>query len=132
MGLDAQFLDDGCCGMAGSFGFEPEKYAVSMKVGELGVIPKVRGAAKNTLIIADGFSCRTQIEQATDRRGLHLAQVMQMALREGSHEISAGYPERNWLGLRRNDGYAREVMLLAGAALTAGAVLFWRSQRRTS
>jgi hypothetical protein len=91
----------------------------------------VRGAAKDTLIIADGFSCRTQIEQATDRRGLHLAQVIQMAMREGLRGTPGEYPERNWLGLRRNDGYAREVML-AGAALAAGAVLFWRSQRRIS
>src|SRR5262249_23511311 len=58
MGLDLTMLDDGCCGMAGSFGFEPSKYELSMKVGELAVLPKVREAAKNSLIIADGFSCK--------------------------------------------------------------------------
>src|SRR2546430_2464317 len=99
-----------------------------MKVGELGVLPKVRAAAKDTLIVADGFSCRTPIEQATDRRGLHLAQVMQMALHEGSRGTSGEYPEKNWQRLRRNDGYVREV-LWAGAALAMCGVLSWRSQR---
>ena len=72
-------LDDGCCGMAGSFGFEPSKYELSMKVGELGVLPKVRATGQDSLILADGFSCKTQIEQATDRHALHLAQVLRMA-----------------------------------------------------
>ena len=70
LGLDYEILDSGCCGMAGSFGFEAGHYQVSMNVGELVLLPAVRRAAKDTLIIADGFSCREQIRQATDREAL--------------------------------------------------------------
>ncbi len=82
MGLDHEVLDSGCCGMAGSFGFEKEKYEVSMAAGERVLLPAVRKADERTMVIADGFSCQEQIAQATDRRALHLAQVIQMALRE--------------------------------------------------
>src|SRR5262249_35649371 len=95
MGLDAEVLDSGCCGMAGSFGFEAgENHEVSLKVGELVLLPRVRDAARNTLILADGFSCRQQIEQGTKRRGLHLAQALQMAIRHGEAGIAGDYPER--------------------------------------
>jgi hypothetical protein len=85
MGMDFQVLDSGCCGMAGSFGFEKEanRYEVSMKVGERVLLPAVRKASDDTLILADGFSCRTQIEQATPRKAIHLAQAIQMALKQG-------------------------------------------------
>ena len=82
MELDFELLDSGCCGMAGSFGFERNHYDVSMAVGELVVLPAVRKAAPGTLIITDGFSCREQIEQATGRQALHIAEVLQMALHE--------------------------------------------------
>ncbi len=70
-GLDYQVLDSGCCGMAGSFGFEKDHYDVSQQVGELVLLPAVRDASQDTLIIADGFSCREQIAQATDRQAVH-------------------------------------------------------------
>ncbi|HZD95734.1 MAG TPA: heterodisulfide reductase-related iron-sulfur binding cluster, partial [Candidatus Sulfotelmatobacter sp.] len=79
-GLDFQALDSGCCGMAGSFGFEAEKYDVSIKIGERVLLPAVRNAARDTLIIADGFSCFQQIEGLTGRRPLHIAEVLEMAL----------------------------------------------------
>jgi Fe-S oxidoreductase len=80
LGLDYQILDSGCCGLAGSFGFEAgEKYEVSMKAGERVLFPAIREAPPETLIIADGFSCRTQIEHGTGRRALHLAQVIRLA-----------------------------------------------------
>ena len=80
-GLDVEVLDAGCCGMAGAFGFEAgERYEVSMKCGERVLLPAVRAAAPETLIVADGFSCREQIAQATGRRALHLAEVLEMAL----------------------------------------------------
>ena len=82
LGLDVEVLDSGCCGMAGSFGFEKDHYDVSIKVGERVLLPAVREAAEDTLIIADGFSCREQIAQTTDRRALHLAQVIQMAMHQ--------------------------------------------------
>jgi hypothetical protein len=70
--------------MAGAFGYEKEKYPVSISCGERVLLPEVRNAAPSTLIIADGFSCREQIEQATGRRALHLAEVLQLALRDSS------------------------------------------------
>ncbi len=82
MGLDFELLDSGCCGMAGAFGFEKDHYDVSIKAGERVLLPRVRHADDSTLIIANGFSCREQIEQTTERQGLHIAQVMQRALHE--------------------------------------------------
>ena len=70
LGLDYRALDSGCCGMAGAFGFEKDHYDVSIKVGERALLPTVRNADKDTLIIADGFSCREQIDQTTDRHAL--------------------------------------------------------------
>jgi Fe-S oxidoreductase len=75
-------LDSGCCGMAGSFGFETEHYDLSMQVGELVLLPAVRRAPAETLIVADGFSCREQIHQATGRRAVHLAEVLAGGLRK--------------------------------------------------
>ncbi|MEJ2629663.1 MAG: FAD-binding and (Fe-S)-binding domain-containing protein [Acidihalobacter sp.] len=82
-GLDVTMLDAGCCGMAGAFGFDVEKYEVSMSIGEERLLPAVRGAADETLIIADGYSCREQVFQATGRLPLHSAEVLLRAL-EGS------------------------------------------------
>jgi len=84
LGLDARVLDAGCCGMAGAFGFERgERYEVSIRCGERALLPAVREAGSDTLIVADGFSCREQIAQGAGRRALHLAQVLQLALRQG-------------------------------------------------
>ena len=82
LGLELEVLDAGCCGMAGAFGFEKEHYDVSMRCGERVLLPAVRRAAHDTLIVADGFSCREQIEQATGRRALHLAEVLAIALQQ--------------------------------------------------
>ena len=82
LGLDYELLSAGCCGMAGGFGFEKEHYEVSIAVGERILLPIVRNTPKETLIIADGFSCREQIAQVTGRQALHLAQVIQMAIRD--------------------------------------------------
>jgi Fe-S oxidoreductase len=79
LGLDFEILDAGCCGMAGAFGFENDHYDVSVACGERVLLPRVRSASEETLIIADGFSCREQIRQTTNRRPLHTAQVLQMA-----------------------------------------------------
>ncbi len=76
LGLDFQVMTAGCCGMAGSFGFEADKYAVSMKAGERALLPTVRGASSDTLILANGFSCREQIEQGTRRQTRHIAEVI--------------------------------------------------------
>jgi Fe-S oxidoreductase len=83
IGLDYTLLDSGCCGMAGAFGFEPgDHYAVSIAAGERVLLPAVRSADRATLIVANGFSCREQIAQTTGRSALHLAEVIQLALRQ--------------------------------------------------
>jgi FAD/FMN-containing dehydrogenase/Fe-S oxidoreductase len=81
MGIDFQTPAPGCCGMAGSFGFEADKYEISLAIGELELLPAVRKADPECLVIANGFSCREQIAQCTDRRALHLAEVIQIAAR---------------------------------------------------
>jgi FAD/FMN-containing dehydrogenase/Fe-S oxidoreductase len=81
LGLQYEVLESGCCGMAGGFGYEADKFGISMACGERVLLPRVREASQETLLLADGFSCREQIEQATGRKTLHLAEVIQMALR---------------------------------------------------
>jgi FAD/FMN-containing dehydrogenase/Fe-S oxidoreductase len=97
LGIEYQLLDAGCCGMAGSFGFEAYKYDVSVQVGERVLLPAVRAADQDTLIIANGFSCHEQIEQLTGREPVHLAEVLRMALetrdeRPGTRDEGADYP----------------------------------------
>ncbi len=84
LGLDFEIIDDGCCGMAGAFGFASDHYGVSIKIGEQILCPAVRSADHDTLIIANGFSCQQQIEQLTGRKAIHLAQVVEMALMQDS------------------------------------------------
>ena len=79
-GYEVEAPDSGCCGMAGSFGFKPEHYAASQKIGESVLLPKVRAAADDTLIVTNGFSCREQIEQSAGRKTLHLAEVLASTL----------------------------------------------------
>jgi Fe-S oxidoreductase len=67
--------------MAGSFGFDKHKYQLSMQIGERILLPTVRAAASEALIVATGYSCREQIAQSTGRRALHPAEVLNMALR---------------------------------------------------
>jgi FAD/FMN-containing dehydrogenase/Fe-S oxidoreductase len=133
MGIRFTAPAPGCCGMAGAFGFEKEKYEVSKAIGELELLPAVRQAPTDWLIVADGFSCREQIAQETDRHALHLAEVMQMALREAT-ETPEGfpmfdpapqhYPEDAWV--RPHRAAIRKSMKrtgLAVAGITAGAAL---------
>jgi Fe-S oxidoreductase len=83
IGLEFEILDSGCCGMAGSFGFESEHYEVSVKCGERVLLPAVREAGADILVVMDGFSCHEQVEQLVHRRPLHTAEVLLKALREG-------------------------------------------------
>ena len=71
--------DSGCCGLAGNFGFERGHYEVSRAVGERVLLPAV-GPPPRHAVLADGFSCRTQIAQGTPRRAVHLAEVLAAAL----------------------------------------------------
>jgi FAD/FMN-containing dehydrogenase/Fe-S oxidoreductase len=137
MGLDYTILDDGCCGMAGAFGFETDHYDISIKCGERALLPRVREAAKDTLIITDGFSCRTQIAQTTDRRALHLAQILEMALREVGHGPAGAYPETRYPDALGRSANRRHVAARTAAVLGAGVVgialagrLLWRLRKR--
>ena len=94
LGVRYQLLDSGCCGMGGSFGFERDKADVSVQIGELVLLPAVRAAANDCLVIADGYSCREQIAQCTGREAVHLAQVAQMALARANTDAEAGRADR--------------------------------------
>jgi FAD/FMN-containing dehydrogenase/Fe-S oxidoreductase len=80
LGVKWKLLDTGCCGMAGSFGFNAEHHALSEKIGEDKLFPSIRSAAADTIVLTNGFSCREQIEQGTGRHALHIAQLAQRAL----------------------------------------------------
>ncbi|HJT07057.1 MAG TPA: (Fe-S)-binding protein, partial [Stellaceae bacterium] len=131
MGLDLDTPETGCCGLAGSFGYERGHYDVSMKIGEHVLLPAVRKAPKDALVIADGFSCRSQIEHATRRKALHLAEVLQMGLREGARGPAGDYPER---GHTQMPAQLSPQAALAGALVAAAAVglAFWLVPRRRS
>jgi Fe-S oxidoreductase len=92
MGLDARKLESGCCGLAGSFGFEAEKYELSKAIYENRLAGMVREAPADALLVADGFSCKTQIEQLGGRHALHLAEVIRGAPAGGPHAV--GSPRR--------------------------------------
>ena len=122
-GLDVEVLDSGCCGMAGSFGFKQEHYEVSQQIGDLAVLPSVREAPQNSLIVADGFSCRQQIDQGTNRKALHAAEVLHMALQqEGELDRDGMYPEQEYLRLHHTLGAPRRVLplLISGGLIALG------------
>ena len=79
-GLHPEVLDSGCCGLAGSFGYEAGHHDISMSIGNKVLLPKVREATPDTLLVADGFSCRQQIAHGTPRQALHTAEVLALAL----------------------------------------------------
>lgn len=79
-GLEVQVVESSCCGMAGAFGYQAGHYDVSMKMGELNLLPAVRAAEPDTLIVADGTSCRQQIRDGAQREALHVARVLEQAL----------------------------------------------------
>jgi Fe-S oxidoreductase len=78
--LEVETIESSCCGMAGAFGYEAAHYGVSMKMGELALLPRVRKAAADELIVADGTSCRHQIQDGSGRTAVHVARVLERAL----------------------------------------------------
>jgi Fe-S oxidoreductase len=86
-GLSVETVDSSCCGMAGAFGYAAETYDVSLRMGELALLPAVRQAPAETVIAADGFSCRHQIAHGTGRRARHVARILWEAMREPSHAL---------------------------------------------
>jgi Fe-S oxidoreductase len=134
MGVSVNSLKGGCCGLAGSWGFEKGKYDISLDCGEQALLPAVRSADASTLIVADGFSCKTQIEQAgTGRRALHVAQVMKLAREHAGKHVS-GAPEQSVDGQRPPASTTRRAIrmsipITAAAAVTAALATRWLTRR---
>jgi FAD/FMN-containing dehydrogenase/Fe-S oxidoreductase len=133
MGLNATEATGGCCGLAGSWGFEQGKYDLSMQCGEIGFLPAVRKAESSTIIVANGFSCKTQLAQSgVGRHALHSGEVMNIARKQalGRVEgnlpaIEGAFPERfrepkprppRWVRVGRNVAAAALVMAVGWAA----------------
>jgi Fe-S oxidoreductase len=133
MGATLRELTSGCCGMAGSFGFEKDKYEVSVQVGEHAILPAVRRAGLSTPIVADGFSCREQVAQLTNRHPLHFAELLKLAIGGDGLGIRM-MPEQEIV--EPHKAAVRKSKIRAGialGALAAGAgLLTWiaRRQRR--
>jgi Fe-S oxidoreductase len=132
MGLDVTEAQGGCCGLAGSWGFESGKHDISLECGEEGLLPAVRKADDETIVVANGFSCKTQLEQSgVGRRGLHVAQVMKLAREHRPEGYTAGKPEDGYYGAkppappdlkhRRRAALAAVGALAAGTAAVVGA-----------
>jgi Fe-S oxidoreductase len=120
MGVEVEELEAGCCGMAGGWGYEQGHYDVSMACGERVLLPKVREAPRDTLIVTDGFSCRSQIEQgATGRQALHAAQVLALARDFGPGGPSGLYPERAVPERPRAAGRRASIAVAGGVAAVA-------------
>jgi Fe-S oxidoreductase len=118
MGLQYELPNSGCCGMAGSFGFESDKYGVSVAAGERVLLPAVRRATPETIIVADGFSCKEQIAQLTDRHALHTAEVLALAMENPNGAVKE-LPEQRFVAPRLK---AQKKSMLRAALITAGAI----------
>jgi FAD/FMN-containing dehydrogenase/Fe-S oxidoreductase len=127
MQLDFDRLNSGCCGMAGAFGFEKSHYEMSVACGERVLLPKVREAKPETIVVADGFSCREQIMQLTERHAVHPAEVLKMAIDDRSYQQDDAYPERRFLPderERRRRIITRGYAMLAGIGALAAVAVF--------
>jgi Fe-S oxidoreductase len=122
MGLKVEYPKTGCCGQAGSFGYEAEHYDVSMKIGEQGLLPAVRKASAETLVLADGFSCREQIWHGAHRWAMHPAELLALALKAKQNVPAREAAEAFREAPARLDG--RAVVAGASAAAAAGLLLY--------
>jgi Fe-S oxidoreductase len=123
MGLEVEQVTGGCCGLAGSWGFEAGHHDISIAAGEQALLPAVRDAAPGTLVVANGFSCQTQIQQGdTGREALHLAQVLALAREPADPNARSSTPEAR-LGDRRPRPTGRRRAARAGAALAGVAAV---------
>jgi Fe-S oxidoreductase len=93
-GLNVELIESSCCGMAGSFGYQSETIDVSLAMAELSLLPAVRKAPADAIIVADGTSCRSQIEDGTRREAVHVAAVLakSMAVANGAVTASPARP----------------------------------------
>jgi hypothetical protein len=151
LGFEVEVPDTGCCGLAGSFGYEARHYDLAQKIGERVLLPEVRGAEPSTIIVTDGFSCRSQIAQGTGREALHLAEVVRWAgggklgvagpaevgeLPRGEvGEVGEGiiaYPEHLVARPRARLGAASVAVAVASGLALAGGLAWWARARRRS
>ncbi|MGE5212261.1 MAG: FAD-binding and (Fe-S)-binding domain-containing protein [Nitrospirota bacterium] len=131
MGLNYELIESGCCGMAGAFGFEADHYDVSIACGERVLLPAVREAGKDTIILADGFSCREQVRQCTDRVPLHIAELLKMAMDEGPRGPAGNHPERNYITRPAPPASAAKILsILAVATVAVAAAAGFFSKRK--
>ncbi len=126
-GLQPEVLDSGCCGLAGSFGYEAEHYDISMKIGDRVLLPRVRSADRETVIVADGFSCRQQISHGTKRHAMHLAEVLEMGLAPSPRSSKRANIEDGNVEPKHG---SPALGVLAFAAASAGVGLFFLSRAR--
>ena len=131
-GVEYELVDSGCCGLAGSFGFESAHYDISVACGERKLLPAVRGEALDTFIVTDGFSCRQQIDQLSNRKALHTAELLDLALHAGSRGPAGNHPEDEYLAERVEAGEpsSRQMVTAGVAASVAVAALGWLVMRR--
>ena len=127
-GVECKVPDSGCCGMAGSFGYEADHYKVGLDCGERVLLPSVRSTPDDELIVTDGFSCREMIRQETDRHAVHFAQVLQMAIKEGPNGPSGPLPEKTVHDAGPNTGGPGRHYRRRGGPGRVG--LFWGFRRR--
>ena len=131
MQLQYRVLESGCCGMAGAFGYEEDKYQVSVACGERMLLPEVRKTPVSTVIVADGFSCKEQIAQETNRHALHLAEVLRLGI-NGEHEHPpVMYPEKHFIEPRKSAQKRSMVRagVITGLALSLLGLTWLRSRR---
>jgi FAD/FMN-containing dehydrogenase/Fe-S oxidoreductase len=132
LGMDVTVPDSGCCGLAGSFGYEAgTKYEISVRAGERVLLPAVRHADADALIVTDGFSCRSQIEHGTERRALHLAQVIELATGPGLAADKDAMSREPLVGT--DSSSAPRTRLAAWAmAISSATAMAWTIARRLS
>jgi len=132
IGIEARYPEDGCCGMAGAFGYEKRNghYQVGLAVGERILLPEVRKAGTEDLIVADGFSCQEQIHQQTDRTAMHTAQVLQLALHTNQQRMP-GRPESEMVcqRTRRQRRAMTRTAVFLGVAAILGIMALRNSPR---
>jgi FAD/FMN-containing dehydrogenase/Fe-S oxidoreductase len=132
IGLAYEVPDSGCCGMAGPFGFDARHYDVSMAIGERVILPKVREAEQTTIIVANGFSCREQIAQTTNRQAMHPAQVLKMAIDDRGKTSNDALPEQRYMPDARAEsskGAVRGTVGLVALAAAVSGMFVWLGRR---
>jgi hypothetical protein len=128
-GAKAEHLDSGCCGLAGNFGFQPGHAGVSKSLAEQVLLPRLREASPGAVVLADGFSCRTQIHEldSGSREAMHLAELLAAA-----GDLPAERPETTAAPRPAAPSRAATIIATAGilTAAAAGAVAALRAARR--